>query len=98
MRVNTKYITSTTGAGSLTTASCLGRILSSVHVPSVQLRSDVFFSVHNHLGLTGTSEILPVEFIYLAFTHMPSKDYCRRLGAFMCLCDVFRALINSLVS
>ena len=35
---------------------------------------------------------------YLLFTRMPGESYRRRLGSLlMCLCDVFRALINSLV-
>ena len=38
-----------------------------------------------------------VGFIYPVFIYMPGKDYCRRLGSlFLCLCDVFQALINSL--
>ena len=46
-----------------------------------------FFEVH-HL----------VEFMYLVFTRMPGESYLRRLRAFLlCLCEVFRALINSLV-
>ena len=37
------------------------------------------------------------EFIYLEFTRMPGRSYRRRLGSLVvCLCDVFRALINSL--
>ena len=36
-----------------------------------------------------------VEFMYLVFTRMPGDIYCRSL--FLCLCDVFRALINSLI-
>ena len=39
-----------------------------------------------------------VHVAYLVFTRMPSKSYRRRLEFFLlCLCDVFRALINSLV-
>ena len=38
-----------------------------------------------------------VEFMYLAFTRMPNESYRRRLRSLLlCLCDVFRALINSL--
>ena len=37
-----------------------------------------------------------VEFMYLVFTRMLSKSYCRQLGSLLlCLCDVFQALINS---
>ena len=40
----------------------------------------------------------PVEFMYLAFTRMPNESYGRRIRSlFLCLCDVFRTLINSLV-
>ena len=36
--------------------------------------------------------------MYLVFTHMPGESYHRWLGTLLlCLCDVFRALINSLV-
>ena len=39
-----------------------------------------------------------VEFMYLAFTRMPGQSYRRQLRSLLlCLCDVFRALINSLV-
>ena len=37
-----------------------------------------------------------VEFMYLEFTRMPGKRR-RRLRSLLCLCDVFRALIKSLV-
>ena len=39
-----------------------------------------------------------VEFMYLVFTHMLGESYHRCLGSLLlCLCDVFRALINPLV-
>ena len=39
-----------------------------------------------------------VEFMYLIFTRMPGESYRRRLRSLLlCLCDVFRALITSLV-
>ena len=39
-----------------------------------------------------------VEFMYLVFTRMLGESYPRRLrSVLLCLCDVFRALINSLV-
>ena len=39
-----------------------------------------------------------VEFMYLVFTRMPGESHRRRLRSLLlCLCDVFRALINSLV-
>ena len=39
-----------------------------------------------------------VEFMYLAFTRMSGESYRRRLRSLLlCLRDVFRALINSLV-
>ena len=44
-------------------------------------------------------ESLPlVEFstLYL-LTRMPGESYRRRIRSLLCLCDVFRALINSLV-
>ena len=40
-----------------------------------------------------------VEFMYLVFTRMPGVSYRRRLRSLLfCLGDVFRALINSLLS
>ena len=40
-----------------------------------------------------------VEFMYLVFTRVPGESDHRRLGwsLLLCLCDVFRALINFLV-
>ena len=39
-----------------------------------------------------------VEFMSLVFTHMPGDSYCRWLRSLLlCLCHVFRSLINSLV-
>ena len=39
-----------------------------------------------------------VEFMYLVFTRMPGKSYCRRLRyLLLCLCDILRTLINFLV-
>ena len=46
----------------------------------------------------GTVDVPLVEFMYLVFYFMPGENYCRRLRSlFLYLCDVFRALINSLV-
>ena len=43
-------------------------------------------------------DVLLLEFMYPVFTGMPGESYCRRLRSLLlCLCDVFRALINSLV-
>ena len=40
-----------------------------------------------------------VEFPYLVFSRLPGESYRRRLRSLLlCLCDVLRALINSLVS
>ena len=41
----------------------------------------------------GTSSL---EFMYLVFTRIPGESYRKRLRSLL-LCDVFRALINSLV-
>ena len=39
-----------------------------------------------------------VEFMYLVFTRMPGENYRRRLMSLLLyLCNIFRALINSLV-
>ena len=43
-------------------------------------------------------DVLLVEFTYLVFTRMPGESYRRRLRSLLlCLRDVFRALVNSLV-
>ena len=43
-------------------------------------------------------EVALAEFLCLVFTHMPGESYSRRLGSLLlCLCDVFRSVINSLV-
>ena len=50
---------------------------------------DLSFMVNSNLGQ---------QFIYLVFTRMPGESYRRRLRSLLlCLCDVFRALMNSLV-
>ena len=49
--------------------------------------------------LRGTEDVPLVEFMYLVFTRMTINESYgrRRLGSsLLCLCDVFRALINSL--
>ena len=47
-----------------------------------------YMSCHNHW----------YEFVYLAFTRMPDESYRRRFRSLLlCLCDVFRELINSLM-
>ena len=38
-----------------------------------------------------------VQFMYFVFPRMPGDSYRRRLRSWLCLRDVFRALINSLV-
>ena len=49
-------------------------------------------------GASFLEDVPLVEFIYLVFTHMPGESYYRRLRSlWLCLCNVFRALINSLV-
>ena len=52
----------------------------------------------SHTALEMCFEDVPmVEFMYLVFTRMPGESYRRRSRFLLCLCDVFRALINSLV-
>ena len=53
---------------------------------------------HKHNNKDPSREDLPmVEFMYLVFTRMQGESYRMRLRSLLCLCDVFRALINSLV-
>ena len=51
------------------------------------------------LGFFALFEDVPlVEFMYLVFIHMPGESYYRRLRSLLlCLCEVFQALINSLM-
>ena len=50
-----------------------------------------------HTNTTQAPQHPQVEFMYIAFTCMPGESYCRRLRSlFLCLCDVFWVLINSL--
>ena len=45
-----------------------------------------------------TEDVPLVQFMYLVFTRMTGETYRMRLRSLLlCLCDVFRALINSLV-
>ena len=53
---------------------------------------------HTWLSDLLSEDVLLVEFMYLVFTCMPGESYCRWLMSLMlCLCDVFWALVNSLV-
>ena len=43
-------------------------------------------------------EVVPmVEFIHLVFSRLPGESYSRGLRSLLCLVDVFRTLITSLV-
>ena len=57
------------------------------------------YIINNNNNKRRKKEDVPlVELLYLVFTHMPGESYPRRLGSFLlCLCDVFRVLINSCV-
>ena len=60
----------------------------------------VFVSVgmFERVSKTEIEDVPLVEFMYLVFTRMAGESYRRRLGSLLlCLCYVFRALINSLV-
>ena len=58
----------------------------------------VYVIVFTHMpGETYTEDVPLVAFVYLVCTRMPGESYRRLLGSLLCLCDVFRALINSLV-
>ena len=55
-------------------------------------------SVDSRTVIQFSEDVLLVEYMYLVFTRMPGESYRRRLGSLLlCFCDVFRALINSLV-
>ena len=49
------------------------------------------------VALGDIQDVPLVESMCLEFTHVPSASYHRQLRSLL-LCDVFRALINSLVS
>ena len=51
-----------------------------------------------HDDYTDYFENLPlVEFMSLVFTRMPGEGYRRQLRSLLCLCDVVRALIDSIL-
>ena len=52
----------------------------------------------NKILETDTEDVLLVGFMYRVFTRgMPDESHRSQLGSLLlCLCDVFRALINSL--
>ena len=53
---------------------------------------------HHAYLLTFFEDVPLVEFMYLVFTRMPGENYRRQFRSLLlCLCCVFRALINSLV-
>ena len=48
-------------------------------------------------SIADLEDVPPVEIVYLVFSHMPSESYCKRLRTLLlCLCYVFRVLINCL--
>ena len=51
----------------------------------------------SQLSFPWTEHVPLVEFMYFVFTRMLGESYCRQLRSlWLCLCDVFRARINSL--
>ena len=63
---------------------------------TVHIRTHAY--THTWLSDLLSEDVLLVEFMYLVFTCMPGVSYCRRLmSLLLCLCDVFWALVNSLV-
>ena len=62
------------------------------------------WAIYATLGGLGTyvfQDVPVVKFMYLAFTHMPRESYRKKktqeVFVVVRMCDVFRALINSLV-
>ena len=73
-------------------------------VPDFQLNDTNFlnaeaFELYDYTQLFGNSveDLPPVECLYLVFIRVPGESCRRRLGSLLCLCDVFRVLINTLV-
>ena len=66
------------------------------HSPLIsQVAHHVSTQLHTY---TCWMDVLLVEYMYLVFTRMPCESYRRRLRSLLlCLCDVYRALIYSLV-
>jgi len=68
------------------------------HKNKQQRPEDVPLVEFMHLVLTRPEDVPLVEFMHLVLTRMPCESYRRRLRSLLlCLCDVFRALFNSLV-
>ena len=75
----------------LSSKSTLQNVMCTIYKPF-----GLIISLDNH-QTRGIINVL-VQFMYLVFTPMPGESYRRQLGSLLlCLCDVFRALINSLV-
>ena len=58
------------------------------------------YIMHNRIAIIIiiVEDVLLVKFTYLVFTRMPGESYRRRFRSLLlCLCYVFRALVNSLV-
>ena len=69
-----------------------------LHISLQYLHTDFIFPKYRNLSILNCNIWTPlVEFIYLVFTRMSGESYRRRFRSLLCLCDVFRALINSLV-
>ena len=68
----------------------LWRSISTLYLHARQARATI--------GDSGLCHVPLAEFMYLVFTRTPGESYRRRLRSLLlCLCEVFRALINSLV-
>ena len=61
-------------------------------VPLVEFMKDIYTSGGVYEGCTSGGAYVPC---LCAFTYMLGESYRRRPRSFLCLCDVFRALINS---
>ena len=103
MHVNTQSINSTRGTASILHVNTM--YINSTRDTSSVLNEDVPLTEFIYLVLacipdeSYLNEDVPLtEFIYLVFTCVPGERYCRQLGSLLlCLCYVFRVLINSLV-
>ena len=85
----TRYVNST--------SVCTTRYINSTSVCSTRYINSTSVCTTRYINSTSGTDI-PMGFMYLVFTRMPGESYRRRLRSLLlCLCDVFRALINSLV-
>ena len=77
---------------------CLGLDVKQNEAQSARAESTHKGGNYRSKDVTQPEDVPLVEFVYLVFTRMPCESYRRQLRSLLlCLCDIFRTLITSLV-